>query len=93
VRRNTPGNTINDIAMRIDQSESVAEFQILQRHSLQKRLFTRPRFADDVHVRKAVFGLDAKGTTGPTKIRSSEVDRFHALDCACARAGRVGRQF
>ena len=67
-RRNACRNARDKIAVRVDQGEAVAAFQVLERHVLQERRFARAGLADDVEVQETVFVLDSEDALVVAKI-------------------------
>ena len=49
-RRDSCRNARHEIAVRVDKGQAVAAFQVLERHVLKERRFTRAGFPDDVEV-------------------------------------------
>ena len=52
---------LGEVAVRVEEGQSVPQMQVLQNHVPQQRCFPRTRFADDVGVMSGVFTLDAEG--------------------------------
>ena len=66
--QNACRNASDEIAVWVDQSESMPALQILERHVLQERRFSGAGLADDVDVQKPVFVLDAEDALVAAKI-------------------------
>lgn len=57
---NVRGNSIREIAVRVDHSNSVAVRNVLHRQTFEQRRFARARLSYDVHMGEAVLSLDPK---------------------------------
>ena len=74
----------DEIAVRVDKGQAVPAFQILERHVLQERRFSRAGLADDVEVQETVFVLDPEDPLVVVKINARE-----ARDVVCTHTGRI----
>ena len=72
--------------MRVDQRKTIAALEVLERHILQERRFTRPGLPDDVDVQQAVFVLNAEDALIAVKIHAGEARDMIPLRAVRARA-------
>ena len=73
-QRNTGGNPLDQVAVRIDDGESNAALHVLQRHRFQERRLAGPRFSDDIDMGKAVLWQNSKDPSVVSKINSSQMN-------------------
>ena len=71
--RNARHDALDQVAVRIDEHEPLASFDIGEDEPLEQGRFARPGFPDDVHVRQPIGLLDAKNSPVVSGIGASEI--------------------
>jgi hypothetical protein len=75
--------------VRVNERETVAAFQVLERHSFQQRRLSGAGLPYNVDVRKAVFGFDAEDAPIVSKIDTSKVNGMRNFGASRPKGGYV----